>query len=155
MKQLVKAAAMAAMMGATPVLAQDIEIVANGTQESFLGSPDYFVGTVIVDRVFNANEHRKTSSGHVHFAAGARSAWHTHPAGQTLVVTSGMGWVQSEGGEKREFRAGDVIWIPPGVKHWHGATATSSAAHYAIQDFVDGRNVDWMEQVSEEQYRAR
>ena len=155
MKKLVKAAAIAAMMGATPALAQDIEIVANGTQKSFIGPSDYFVGMVIVDRVFDANDHRKTSSGHVHFAPGACSAWHTHPAGQTLVVTSGVGWIQMEGAEKREFRAGDVIWIPPGVKHWHGATDTSSMGHYAIQDFVDGKNVDWMEQVSEEQYSSR
>jgi quercetin dioxygenase-like cupin family protein len=94
------------------------------------------------------------TSGLVTFAPGARSAWHTHPAGQLLIVTSGTGWVQEEGGEKREIKPGDVIWTPPGVKHWHGATATTSMGHIAITSVVDGKNVDWAEKVSDEQYRS-
>jgi quercetin dioxygenase-like cupin family protein len=87
------------------------------------------------------------------FTPAARSAWHTHPAGQILIVTSGTGWIQEEGGQKREIKPGDVIWTPPGVKHWHGATATNSMSHMAITNMVDGKNVDWMEQVSDDQYR--
>ena len=95
----------------------------------------------------------RSTGGHVTFEPGARSAWHTHPAGQILIVTSGVGWVQEWNGDKREIRPGDVIWTPPGVKHWHGATATNEMSHVAIQELVDGRNVDWMEDVSDEQYR--
>jgi quercetin dioxygenase-like cupin family protein len=94
------------------------------------------------------------SGGHVTFEPGARSAWHTHPVGQTLVITSGLGWVQQWGGPKQEVRAGDVVWFPPSIKHWHGASATIAMTHIAIQETVDGRNVDWLEQVSEEQYRG-
>ena len=94
----------------------------------------------------------RATGGHVTFEPGARSAWHTHPAGQILIVTSGVGWVQEWEGEKREIRPGDVIWTPPGVKHWHGATATNGMSHIAIQDAVDGKNVDWLEKVGEEQY---
>jgi quercetin dioxygenase-like cupin family protein len=90
----------------------------------------------------------------VSFEPCARSAWHTHPAGQTLIVTSGVGWIQEWGGQKREIRAGDVIWTPPGAKHWHGATAASPMTHIAIQEHVNGKVVDWMEQVSDEQYRS-
>jgi quercetin dioxygenase-like cupin family protein len=93
------------------------------------------------------------TGGLVTFAPGARSAWHTHPAGQILIVTAGTGWVQEEGGEKREIKPGDVIWTPPGVKHWHGATATTSMSHIAITNMVDGWNVDWLEKVSQDQYR--
>ena len=87
------------------------------------------------------------------FAPGARSAWHTHPAGQILIVTSGTGWAQEEGGQKREIKPGDVIWTPPGVKHWHGATTTNFMSHIAITNMADGKNVDWLEKVSDEQYR--
>ncbi|WP_425064179.1 (R)-mandelonitrile lyase [Rhizobium rhododendri] len=90
--------------------------------------------------------------GHVTFDPGARSAWHTHPAGQILIVTSGTGWVQEEGAEKRVMRPGDVIWCPPDVKHWHGATATTGVSHIAITNMKDGTNVAWMEKVSDEQY---
>lgn len=93
-----------------------------------------------------------TSGAYVTFEPGARSAWHTHPLGQTLIVTAGTGWVQQEGGEKQDIKPGDVIWIPPGVKHWHGATATNGMTHIAIQEQLDGKNVEWMEQVSDEQY---
>jgi quercetin dioxygenase-like cupin family protein len=92
------------------------------------------------------------SAAVVTFAPGARSNWHTHPAGQTLVVTAGTGWIQQEGGAKREIHAGDVIWTPPGVKHWHGATDTTSMRHTALQEVVDGENVTWLEAVSEAQF---
>ena len=93
-----------------------------------------------------------TGGGQVTFSPCARSAWHTHPAGQTLIVTSGTGWVQQWGGERQQMNTGDVVWTPPGVKHWHGATDVDTVTHIAIQDTVDGRNVDWMEQVSDQQY---
>ena len=102
--------------------------------------------------LFGATAHTRASGGHVTFEPGARSAWHTHPAGQTLIVTSGVGWVQEWGGVKREIRPGDVVWTPPGVKHWHGAAATSGMSHIAITNVVGGKNVDWMEKVSDEQY---
>jgi quercetin dioxygenase-like cupin family protein len=95
------------------------------------------------------------TGGQVIFAPGARSAWHTHPAGQVLIVTDGTGWVQEEGGAKREIKPGDVIWTPPGVKHWHGATATNAMRHIAISGMVNGKNVDWLEKVTDEQYQAQ
>jgi quercetin dioxygenase-like cupin family protein len=107
----------------------------------------------VVEPLFNAIEHRRVSAGQVTFTAGARSAWHTHPAGQTLVITAGIGWVQQWGGKKIEVRPGDVIWTPPGVKHWHGAIATSTMTHIALQEPVGGKVVEWMEHVSEQQYR--
>ena len=117
-----------------------------------MGSAEYFTGSVIVDPLYDANENRQSTGGLVTFAPGARSAWHTHPAGQILIVTSGTGWVQEEGGEKREIKPGDVIWTPPGVKHWHGATATTSMSHLAITNMVDDVNVDWMEHVTDQEY---
>ena len=96
---------------------------------------------------------RRVSGGHVTFEPGARSAWHTHPLGQTLIVTSGLGWVQAEGGPIEEIRPGDVVWFPPGLKHWHGATPTTAMTHIAITEFQDGKNVDWLEKVSDEQYQ--
>lgn len=103
--------------------------------------------------MYGANEHLPQTGGLVTFAPGARSAWHTHPGGQILIVASGTGWVQEEGGAKREIKPGDVIWTPPGMKHWHGATATTSMSHIAISNMRAGKNVEWMEQVSDEQYR--
>jgi quercetin dioxygenase-like cupin family protein len=107
--------------------------------------------------VTNLTEERETMDikrgGHVTFETGARSAWHTHPLGQTLIVTSGLGWAQCEGGPIEEIRPGDVIWFPAGVKHWHGAAATTAVTHIAVTEFLNGKNVDWMEKVSDEQYR--
>jgi quercetin dioxygenase-like cupin family protein len=107
--------------------------------------------------VTNLTEERETMDikrgGHVTFEPGARSAWHTHPLGQTLIVTSGLGWAQCEGGPIEEIRPGDVIWFPAGVKHWHGAAATTAVTHIAVTEFLNGKNVDWMEKVSDEQYR--
>jgi quercetin dioxygenase-like cupin family protein len=93
------------------------------------------------------------TGGSVTFAPGARSAWHTHPAGQLLIVTSGTGWVQEEGGPKREIKPGDVIWTPPSVKHWHGASTTNAMSHIAITNMVNGKNVEWLEKVTDEQYQ--
>ncbi len=127
------------LLAAAPGFAQEAEISPNGSRESIVG----------------ANEHMQTTGGNVTFAPGARSAWHTHPAGQILIVTSGKGWVQEEGGEKRVIEPGDVIWTPPDVKHWHGATATNSMSHIALTNVEDGENVVWMEKVSDEQYLAQ
>jgi quercetin dioxygenase-like cupin family protein len=133
--------------------AQILKITRAGSQPSAKGSAENFTGTVRVDPMFPATAPSRVSAGHVTFEPGARSAWHTHPVGQTLVITSGFGWVQQWGGPKQEVRAHDVVWFPPGVKHWHGASAATAMTHIAIQETVDGRNVDWLEQVSDEQYR--
>jgi quercetin dioxygenase-like cupin family protein len=105
------------------------------------------------DPLFQAGDPARVSGGHVTFEPGARSAWHTHPLGQTLIVTSGLGWVQAEGGPIEEIRPGDVVWFPPGLKHWHWATPTTAMTHIAITEFQDGKNVDWLEKVSDEQYQ--
>src|SRR5829696_8799392 len=145
----------AVLLSAVPAAAESMVISRNGLRPSFTGAAANFTGSVIVEPLYAANDHTSSTGGHVVFAPGARSAWHTHPAGQILIVTSGTGWVQEEGGEKREIKPGDVIWTPPGVKHWHGATATNSMSHTAITNMVGGKNVDWLEHVSDEQYRAR
>jgi quercetin dioxygenase-like cupin family protein len=118
------------------------------------GSAEYFTGSTRVQPLFPANEPARASGGSVTFEPGARSAWHTHPLGQVLVVTAGSGWVQLWGGPKQDIRQGDVVWIPPGLKHWHGATPTTGMTHTAIQERLDGRNVDWMEHVTDAQYRG-
>ena len=133
---------------------QTWRITRAGSQPSAKGSAEYFTGAVRVDPMFPATAPSRVSGGHVTFEPGARSAWHTHPVGQTLVITLGLGWVQQWGGPKQEVRAGDVVWFPPGIKHWHGASATTAMTHIAIQETVDGKNVDWLEQVSDEQYRG-
>jgi quercetin dioxygenase-like cupin family protein len=133
---------------------QTLRITRAGSQPSAKGSADYFTGAVRVDPMFPATAPSRVSGGHVTFEPGARSAWHTHPVGQTLIITSGLGFVQQWGGPKQEVRGGDVVWFPPGVKHWHGASATTAMTHFAIQETVDGKNVDWLEQVSDEQYRG-
>lgn len=130
-----------------------MEIKRIGSQPSIKGSADWFTGVVRVDPLFPAHEPARTSAGSVTFEPGARAAWHTHPLGQTLIITAGCGWVQEEGGSIEEVHPGDVVWFPPGVKHWHGATPTTALTHIAIQEAIDGRNVDWLEKVSDEQYR--
>lgn len=134
---------------------QTIEIARNGSQPSTEGSADYFTGSVRIDSLFPAQDPSRASSASVTFEPGARTAWHTHPLGQTLIVTAGSGWVQQWGGAIQEIRPGDVVWIPPGVKHWHGTTATTAMTHIAIQEALDGNPADWMEQVSDEQYEGR
>lgn len=132
---------------------QTLEIARNGSQPSTRGPAKNFTGSVRIDPLFSARAPSRASGASVTFEPGARTAWHTHPLGQTLIVTAGFGWVQSWGGQTQEFRPGDVVQIPPGVKHWHGATATTAMTHIALQEQLDGKVVDWMEQVSDEQYR--
>jgi quercetin dioxygenase-like cupin family protein len=131
-----------------------VEIKRSGTQPSSKGTADYFTGTVRVDPLFNPPAPARAFGVSVTFEPGARTAWHSHPLGQTLIVTAGCGWAQRWGGPVEEIRPGDVIWFPPGEKHWHGATATTAMTHIAIQEQFDGRAADWMEQVSDEQYKA-
>ena len=130
-----------------------MQITRGGSQASQPGPAAYFTGAVRVEPLFPAREPSRVSAGSVTFQPGARSAWHTHPLGQTLIITSGLGWVQYEGGPIEDVRAGDVVWFPPGLKHWHGATPTTAMTHIAIQESLDGKNVDWMEKVSDDQYR--
>jgi quercetin dioxygenase-like cupin family protein len=118
------------------------------------GPPEYFTGTVRIERLHQADAPARAASASVTFEPGARTAWHTHPLGQMLIVTDGLGWAQREGGEKQEIRPGDVVWFPPGEKHWHGATATSTMTHIAVQETLDGKAVDWLEPVSDEDYGA-
>jgi quercetin dioxygenase-like cupin family protein len=130
-----------------------MEIKRNGSQPSRKGPAEYFTGAVRVDPLFQAPEPARAGGGHVTFEPGARTAWHTHPLGQTLIITSGCGWVQREGGPIEEVRPGDVVWFPPSLRHWHGATPTTAMTHIAIAESLGGKNVDWREKVSDEQYR--
>jgi quercetin dioxygenase-like cupin family protein len=134
---------------------QKISITRSGSQPSGKGPTEYFTGSVRIDPLFKANNPSRTSGALVTFEPGARTAWHTHPFGQILIVTAGAGWIQQWGGQIQEIRQGDVVWIPPGQKHWHGATATTSMTHIAIQENLDGKAVEWMEKVSDEQYQAK
>lgn len=129
-----------------------MEIKRSGSQPSGKGPAEYFTGTVRVDPLFNPPTPARAFGASVTFEPGARTAWHTHPLGQTLIVTAGRGRAQRWGGAMEEIRPGDVVWIPPGEKHWHGATSTTAMTHIAIQEQLDGKAVDWMEQVSDEQY---
>ena len=130
-----------------------MEIRRIGTQASSKGPSDWFTGTVRIDPLFQAPAPARVQSVNVTFEPGARTAWHTHPLGQTLLVMAGCGWVQHDGAPIEEVRPGDVIWFHPGEKHWHGATPTTALTHIAIQEQLNGKAVDWMEKVSEEQYR--
>jgi quercetin dioxygenase-like cupin family protein len=129
-----------------------VEIRRNGSQPSGKGPAEWFTGSVRVDPLFSAPEPARVSGGFVTFEPGARTNWHTHPLGQTLIVTAGCGRVQREGGPIEEIRPGDIVWIPPGEKHWHGASPTTAMSHIAIQEKLDGKNGDWLERVSDEQY---
>ncbi len=131
----------------------DLDIKRNGSRPSTKGPSDWFTGTVRVDPLFQPVEPARTSAAQVTFERGARTNWHTHPLGQTLIVVSGCGWVQREGGPIQEIGPGDVVWFPPGLKHWHGATPTTALCHIAVQEALDGKNVDWLEKVSDPQYR--
>src|SRR5881392_429564 len=132
-----------------------MEIKRSGSRPSGKGPAEYFTGTVRIDPLFEAPEPARVRSASVTFEPGARSAWHTHPLGQTLIVTSGLGWTQCWDGRKEEIRPGDVIWCPPGVKHWHGATPTTAMTHLAVSGTRDGQAVEWMEKVSDAQYHSR
>jgi quercetin dioxygenase-like cupin family protein len=130
-----------------------MEIKRSGSLASAKGPADWFTGAVRIDAPFQASAPARVSGATVTFEPGARTAWHSHPLGQTLIVTTGCGWVQREGGLVEEIRPGDIIWFPPGEKHWHGATPTTAMSHIAIAEQLDGKVVDWMEKVSDEHYR--
>lgn len=149
---LVLLAAVVAGGDAQPEGQPGIRVSAPADRKTLPGPEQYFTGQVRVEMLFDAQAPGRASGGRVTFEPGARTAWHVHPLGQVLIVTEGIGWVQEQGGPKREIRAGDVVRIGPGVKHWHGATATSSMTHIAIQEQLDGRTVEWLERVSDEEY---
>ena len=132
---------------------RSIIVARSGSQASSQGPAEYFTGSVRVDPLFQVTEPSRMSGARVTFEPGARTAWHTHPLGQTLIVTAGAGWVQQQGGPVDDIREGDVVRIPPGVKHWHGATPATRMTHIALQEQLDGKVVDWMEKVSDAQYR--
>ncbi|MDK4717312.1 cupin domain-containing protein [Rhizobium sp. CNPSo 4039] len=129
-----------------------MQITRNGSQPSTKGPAEWFTGTVRVDPLFASNDARRAAAGSVTFEPGARTAWHTHPLGQTLIVTAGLGRVQREGGPIEEVRPGDVVFFEPTEKHWHGASPTTAMTHIAIHQHLDGKVVDWMEHVSDSQY---
>lgn len=129
-----------------------MEIKRSGSQPSAKGPADYFTGTVRIDAPFAGEDPARVGGATVTFEPGARTAWHTQPLGQTLIVTSGLGWVQREGGPVEEIRPGDIVWFAPGEKHWHGATSTTAMTHIAIAEKLNGSPVDWMEKVTDEQY---
>jgi len=130
-----------------------MEIKRSGSQPSTKGPSDWFTGTVRIDPLFQAPDPARVACARVTFEPGARTAWHTHPFGQTLIVTSGLGWAQRSGGPIEEIRPGDVVWFAPGEKHWHGATPMTAMTHVAIQEALEGKVVEWMEKVSDQQYQ--
>lgn len=144
-----------ALASAAPPNSPAITITRSGSLPATTGSQKYFTGPVSVKMLAQPQPPSHVSAGVVTFAPGARTAWHTHPLGQILIVTAGTGWVQQWGGPREEIREGDVVWIPPGVKHWHGATATTAMTHVAIIESQDGKSVEWMEKVTDAQYDAR
>lgn len=152
MKKVLAAAAVGAA-GIMPAEAEGIEIRTNGSTPAVTGAAEYFTGHVTITPLYPPTDITRANTGLVNFAPGARTVWHTHPAGQLLIVTSGQGAVQEEGKEKHIINPGDVIWIPEGVKHWHGAAGTSPFAHIAVTYMKDGKTVDWLEPVSDAQYR--
>jgi quercetin dioxygenase-like cupin family protein len=131
-----------------------MQITKAGTQPSTIGPADWFTGTVRIDPLFQAPDPALVAGAQVTFEPGARTVWHTHPLGQTLIVTSGLGRVQREGGPIEEVRPGDIVWFSPNEKHWHGASPTVAMTHIAIQERLDGKIVDWMEPVTDEQYQS-
>lgn len=130
-----------------------MNISRNGSKPSVKGPADWFTGTVRMEPLFQPEAPARTAGVLVTFEPGARTAWHTHPLGQTLIITAGLGWVQREGGAVEEVRPGDVVWIPPGEKHWHGATPTTAMSHIGIHEELDGKSADWLEHVADERYR--
>ena len=132
-----------------------MNITRAGTKPSNKGPADWFTGTVRIDALFDPKAPARAGAGAVTFEPGARTAWHTHPLGQTLIVTFGRGLVQREGGPIEEIRPGDVVWFEPGEKHWHGASSENAMQHIAIQEALDGKAVDWLEKVTDEQYGAK
>ncbi|MBV4474785.1 (R)-mandelonitrile lyase [Pseudomonas botevensis] len=135
--------------------ADGIRISTAGSQPSIRGAVENFTGSVSVDGQFRGDPPARARGATVTFEPGARTAWHTHPLGQTLIVTAGVGYVQQEGGPRREIHPGDIVWIPPQVRHWHGATASSGVTHIAIAEALDGKTVTWAEKVSDAQYQSK
>ncbi len=130
-----------------------MKIIHSGTQPSKAGPAEYFTGTVRIDSPFSGTEPARVGGAIVTFEPGARTAWHTHPLGQTLIVTQGRGWIQKEGGAIEEINQGDIVWIPEGVKHWHGATSQTAMTHIAINESLNGSPVTWLEHVTDAQYQ--
>jgi quercetin dioxygenase-like cupin family protein len=130
-----------------------VKITPSGSKPSQAGPENYFTGSVRIDAPFQATEPARVGGATVTFEPGARTAWHTHPLGQTLIITQGRGWLQEWGGEIQEMNQGDIIWIPMDVKHWHGATPDNAMTHIAIAESLNGSPVTWLEKVSDEQYR--
>jgi len=149
-------AALDAGGGVVPAPGKDktMDIKRSGSQPSAKGPADYFSGTVRIDAPFKGSDDARVGGATVTFEPGARTAWHTHPLGQTLIVLSGAGLVQREGGPIEQIRPGDIVWFPPGEKHWHGAAPTTAMSHIAIAEALDGKVVDWMEKVTDDQYGA-
>lgn len=131
-----------------------MEIIRLGSQPSMKGSEEWFTGAVRIDALFQPNSYRRAAAASVTFEPGARTAWHTHPLGQTLIVLSGLGFAQREGGLIEEIKPGDIVWFAPGEKHWHGASPNMAMSHIAIQEELNGKVVEWMEKVSDEQYNS-
>jgi len=130
----------------------EMNITRKGEMETVDGPEEYFTGKATITGMFQREAPSRLTGAIVHFEPGARTAWHSHPAGQTLIVTEGVGWTQLEGGEKHEFNEGDILWCPADRKHWHGATPHEGMTHIALQEMVDGKNVTWMEKVTDEEY---
>jgi quercetin dioxygenase-like cupin family protein len=146
------AAEAAGAQGTNGRKAETMKITRSNSQASRKGPAEYFTGAVRVDQPFSGSAPARVGGGFVTFEPGARTAWHTHPLGQTLIITMGCGWVQTEGAPREEVHPGDIVWFPPGVRHWHGATATIGMTHIAISEALDGKTVDWMEKVTDAQY---
>ena len=153
MKKLISALLPLTWIAATPAAAQTMQVSPNGARASVAGPESHFTGRVTFTPWFVASEQSNATGGQVEFTPGARSNWHTHPAGQTLIVTAGAGWIQQEGSEKIAIKPGDVITTSPGVKHWHGAQSQSSMTHIAVSPMAQGKNVDWLEPVTDAQYK--
>ncbi|TNC09436.1 cupin domain-containing protein [Methylobacterium terricola] len=132
-----------------------MQIHKSGSRPSQTGSAEYFTGRVRIDPLMSPPDPARVAGAHVTFEPGARTAWHIHPLGQTLIVTAGLGWAQEEGGAIEEIRPGDVVWFPPGIRHWHGASATTGMSHIAIQEKQDGSAVTWLDPVTDAEYGAR
>jgi quercetin dioxygenase-like cupin family protein len=152
---LIAATMAVAALGGAPANAQVIQVFPSGSSPSVISDPKNFSGQVVVDLLTPPSVATPASSGLVTFPPRARTAWHSHPAGQMLIVTAGKGWVQREGQTRQEIRSGDVVWIPAGIKHWHGATDTNGMSHVAVTYIRGGKNADWMELVTDQEYGAR
>lgn len=155
MKRLIAPLVALSLLSPETQAASEIRITQNGAQPSIKGPAENFTGTVRVDGLFKGDLPARIGGGTVTFEPGARTAWHRHPLGQTLIVTAGVGYVQQEGGPRQEIRAGDIVWIAPQTRHWHGATASNGMTHIAIAEAEDGKTVIWAEKVSEAQYAGK